>query len=112
MTDRVVYRFPITITGFIEMDAEVTVKDGEVGHVTRVIVDEYGWEFAGWPRISPYGDDDLVVQIEEGATRRIEADANIVVPLREAVGNELPLTSWTVSRTVEDDIVIGTYMND
>jgi hypothetical protein len=103
------YRFPIKVSGFIEMEAESFVKDGEVRHQTRVVVDVFEWEFSGWPRVSPYGDDDTVVQIDDGASRRIEADANVVVPLREFATNEVyEYAPWEISRKVEKEITDGT----
>lgn len=102
------YRFPITVSGFIEMDAEAKVVDDDVRHGVRIVVDEYGWEYGSWPRVSPYGDDTSVVQIDDGPKRWIEASANVVIPLREILDRSFEGATWSTSRTVEKDITSGT----
>ena len=103
------YRFPIKVSAYIEMDAEATVVNAGVIHRSRIVVDELDWEFGPWPRVSPYGEDDLVVQIDDGVTKRIEADADVVVPLRQMVeASVYDHGRWELSRTVEKDIVDGT----
>lgn len=104
------YRFPIKVSGFIEMDSKIKVVDGEIVHDTRVVIDQFDWEFSSWPRVSEYGDDDCIVQRDDGHTRVLNADANVVIPLREALdkGHEDGFEEWVVSRTVDDDIAKGT----
>lgn len=104
------YRFPIKVSGFIEMDSEVKVDHGDLIHDVRVVIDQFDWEFSGWPRVSEYGDDDCIVQIDDGQTRVLNADANIVTPLRAALdeGHEDGFETWIASRTVDEDIARGT----
>lgn len=93
-----IIRFPIVVTGFIELR---NLKD------VRVVVDPYDWEYAAWPRVSPYGDTQTdLVQIEDDQLhKRIEADVDIVTSLRTLA--ELRLdngTDWRISHGANEGI--------
>jgi len=104
-----IVRFPIVVQGFIEMRGLKEV---------RVVVDPYDWEYSAWPRVSAYGEDQFIVQLDDGPetvmpaerARRIEGDADIVESLRaiaerKGMDNDTP---WHVSRGINEGITAHT----
>ena len=97
------FRLPIKITGFIEITTEPTDLNVEV------VVDKFDYDYAAWPRVSGFGEDDLIVQMDRGEGERyLSGDADYVSEIRAIAERRLDgFTKWRISKTVEEDITEG-----
>jgi len=100
-----VFRIPIKVSAFIEIAPNAKGTDLDVA----VVVDRYDYDYASWPRVSPFGDDTDIIQMDVGDSRHLGADADYVSEIRAMAERRLDAdTPWRISKTVEEDITKGT----
>ena len=82
-------RLPIKVSGYIEI----------VDHkVTRVVVDPTDYDYSPWPLTSAFGEDPIVMQIDNGPDQReLEGDADLVMPIRGMAERQLDSALWVVT---------------
>jgi hypothetical protein len=79
MSESPVYRLPITINGYIEFE------DG----CARGVIDINDWDYSPLHKVSAYGEDPEVVEIDVDGKVVVEADTNIVTGIRKAIPTEI-----------------------
>jgi hypothetical protein len=90
-------RLPIKVVGYIELTDVRSV---------RVIVDKLDWDYDEWPRVSGFGDDNLIMQVDNGPDQRfLEGDVNLIDPVRKLVEFHMDGdTKWEIVAGAEDMI--------
>ena len=104
-----VFRIPIKVSAFIEIGCNKQGDDLDV----EVVVDRFDYDYAPWPRVSAFGDDELVIQMDTGGApenRHLGGDADYVSEIRAMAERRLDAdTKWRISKTVDKDITEGTH---